>query len=71
LANLITRILEDYDQNPPVLGGADAAIQDIADSFSDFPSVVLTEPLAYALGIGEQFFENYAPLSIPAAQMQS
>jgi len=66
--NLITRILEDYAANPPATGSVDEAIEEIAETFADPSSQVLTQPLAYALSIGEEFFENYE--SFTAAQMQ-
>ena len=69
--NLITRIREDYETHPPTPGTADEAIEEIAESFDDSPSEILTQPLAYALGIGEKFFEPYPPLGITDMQMQN
>ncbi len=57
--NLISRILDDYDANPPVPGTPDEAIQKIAQSFDDLPSMVLTETLENALSVGKQFFQKY------------
>ena len=68
--NLITRIREDYETHPPTPGTADEAIDEIAESFDDPSSVILTQPLAYALSIGEKFFEPYPPLGITEMQMQ-
>ena len=69
--NLISRILEDYETNPPAPGSAGEAIDEIAESFADPSSSILTQPLAYALGLGQSFFETYSPLGISAADMQT
>jgi hypothetical protein len=72
--NLISAMLTDYETNPPVTGSADEAIQTIAKSFSDISSPVVTEALANALSMGEQFFASYpkgGPEDISAAAMQS
>src|SRR5271154_1778046 len=55
--NLISRLREDYETHPPTPGTADEAIEEIAESFDDPSSEILTQPLAYALSIGEKFFE--------------
>jgi hypothetical protein len=70
-SNLIARMLADYEANPPVANSVDEAIQTVAENFADPASQVLTEPLAYALSFGEQFFQDYAPLGFTAAQMQT
>jgi hypothetical protein len=73
--NLIAKIEEDYETNPPTPDTPDAAIQTIADSFSDTKSPVLDVTLANALNTGQEFFESYPPGTEPpefdAATMQA
>jgi hypothetical protein len=72
--NLISKILSDYDDNPPTPNSLDEAIQTIAESFSDVSSTIADEPLYNALGVGKQFFEEYPfdeePPTFTATQMQ-
>ncbi len=72
--NVISQMLADYEDNPPIPGSTDEAILTIAQSFTDFDSQTVDEPLYNALGVGKQFFESY-PAGSPApiftsAQMQ-
>jgi hypothetical protein len=71
--NVISRMLTDYEANPPTPDTPDEAIQTIASTFEDFKSPVLTEPLENALEVGKQFFEDFpqsGPPQFTAAQMQ-
>ena len=72
--SLISRILADYEANPPTPNTPDEAIQEIAQSFTDTSSQVLTETLENALNVGKQFFEDFpqtGPLKFTAMQMQA
>jgi hypothetical protein len=72
--NLISRILADYQTNPPAPDTADEAVEEIAQSFTDTSSQVLTETLENALNLGKQFFEDFpqtGPLRFTATQMQA
>jgi hypothetical protein len=71
--NLISSMLDDYDEHPPQPNTPDEALQRIAQSFDDTSSMVLTETLDNALNVGKQFFERYprrGPQRFSAKQMQ-
>ena len=57
--NVISKMLDDYENKPPTPGTTDEAILTIAQSFTDFGSQIVDEPLYNALGVGKQFFESY------------
>lgn len=73
--NLISKMLIDYQANPPAPNTPDDAIDTLAGEFSDTTSVVVDEPLYNTLALGKQFFEAYpfgaVTPQFTAAQMQS